>query len=106
MPPNEMMALSELLGLEISQVRNKKTETERIHATQGSLHSCAGEYTHVFHMQDILSFKMKSFTQQQCNHCDALFSATVTALTCNWVHFKGSHHQRCDWTVLNQYDSG
>lgn len=26
MPPNEMMAFSELLGIEISQVRNKKTE--------------------------------------------------------------------------------
>lgn len=105
-PPNKMMAASELLGLEILQVRKEKKQ--RIHATQGSLHSCAGECPHVFHTQDILSFKMKSFTQQQCNHCDALFNATVTALTCNWVYFKGPRHQRktYDWTVLNQYDSG
>lgn len=56
---------------------------------------------HVFHAQDILSFKMKSFTQQQCNRCDALFNATVTALTCNWIYFKGSLHRRkmYDWTV-------
>lgn len=56
MPPNKMMALSECWGLGILQVRDLE-KTERIHATQGSLHSCAGEYPYVFHMQDILSFR-------------------------------------------------
>lgn len=55
-PPNKMTALSERRGLGILQVRNLE-KTGRIRATQGSLHSCAGEYPHVFHMQDILSFR-------------------------------------------------
>lgn len=67
MPPNKMMAVSERWGLGLLQVRNLE-KTERIHANLGSLHSCAGEYPHVFHMQDFLSFRFKSFTQKQCNH--------------------------------------